>query len=188
MIDVTGSRAAAGVINPAVVSAADMVSGHVGLDISCLDGLYVTGFVAKLQTPGGVVYFLHDHRGQPIASPALFEPIGAKFRRDMKDWAQANGVPVVTFKAGDRKVEVMRPYLEQAAGPQFSFTKQQRRVLVFYVYIWDQRMGPGFIKICTYFPYPIKVWVNGQYAETAAMPRCPPKWLRRRGLSERDAA
>jgi len=219
VIDVTGSRAAAGVINPAVVSAADMVSGHVGLDISCLDRLYVTGFVAKLQTPGGVVYFLHDHRGQPIASPALFEPIGAKFRRDMKDWAQANGVPVVTFKAGDRKVEVMRPYLEQAAAagrskvvaigraqeyarvwtatkrdtdpgqcPQFSFTKQQRRVLVFYVYIWDQRMGPGFIKICTYFPYPIKVWVNGQYAETAAMPRCPPKWLRRRGLSERDAA
>ena len=27
-------------------------------------------FVAKLQTPGGVVYFLHDHRGKPIASPA----------------------------------------------------------------------------------------------------------------------
>lgn len=22
-------------------------------------------------------------------------------------------------------------------------------------------MGPGLIRICTYFPYPIKVWVNG---------------------------
>jgi len=32
---------------------------------------------------------------------------------------------------------------------------------VFYVYIWDAQMGPGFIKICTYFPYPVKVWVNG---------------------------
>ena len=21
--------------------------------------------------------------------------------------------------------------------------------------------GPGFIKICTYFPYPAKVWLNG---------------------------
>jgi hypothetical protein len=178
-----------------------MVAGHVRLDISCLDRLYLTGYVAKLQTPGGVVYFLHDHRGQPIASPALFEPIGEKFRRDMKDWAQANGVPVVTFKAGDRKVEVMRPYLEQAAAagrskvvaigraqeyapvwtatkrdtdpgqcPQFSFTKQQRRVLVFYVYIWDRRMGPGFIKICTYFPYPIKVWVNGhEWAKRQAL-------------------
>jgi hypothetical protein len=45
--------------------------------------------------------------------------------------------------------------------PQFTFTKQQRRVSVFYIYIWDTTMGPGFIKICTYFPYPIKVWVNG---------------------------
>jgi len=45
--------------------------------------------------------------------------------------------------------------------PQFSFTKEQRRVSVFYVYIFDAAMGPGFIKICTYFPYPIKAWVNG---------------------------
>ena len=45
--------------------------------------------------------------------------------------------------------------------PQFSFTKEQRRVSVFYVYILDERMGPGFIKICSYFPYPVKAWVNG---------------------------
>ena len=29
---------------------------------------------------------------------------------------------------------------------------------VFYIYIWDTRIGPGFIKICTYFPYPVKAW------------------------------
>jgi hypothetical protein len=34
----------------------------------------------KLQTAGGVIYFFHDQRGKPIASPALFEPIGEKFR------------------------------------------------------------------------------------------------------------
>src|SRR6266567_787874 len=116
VIDVTGSESVAVVEIPPVATAAQMVAGHITLDISCLDRLYLTGFVAKLQTPGGVIYFLHDHRGQPIASPALFEPIGAKFRKDMTDWAQANGVPVVRFKAGDRKVEVMRPYLEQAAA------------------------------------------------------------------------
>jgi hypothetical protein len=73
---VTGSMSAAGAADPAVVTAADVVAGHVSLDISCLDRLYLTGFVAGLQTPGGVVCFLHDHRGKPIASPALFEPIG----------------------------------------------------------------------------------------------------------------
>ncbi len=177
---------------PEVVTAADMVAGHVRLDISCLDRLYLNGFVAKLQTPGGVIYFFHHHRGKPIVSPALFEPIGEKFRKDIKDWAQANGIPLITFKAGERKADVMAPYLDAAAAtgrsqvaavgcaqefqlvwtarkrdtdpgacPQFSFTKEQRRVSVFYVYIWDSKMGGGFIKICSYFPYPVKAWCNG---------------------------
>ena len=178
--------------DPAVVTAADVVAGHVTLDVSCLDRVYLNGYVAKLQTPGGVVYFFRDHRGKPIVSPALFEPIGEKFRKDIRDWAQANGIPVIRFTAGQRKADVMAPYLDAAAAagrsqvvavgcaqefqlvwtarkrdtdpagcPQFSFTKEQRRVSVFYIYIFDERMGPGFIKICTYFPYPVKAWVNG---------------------------
>jgi hypothetical protein len=180
------------VAGPEVVTAADMVAGHVLLDVSCPDRLYLNGYVAKLQTPGGVVYFFHHHRGKPIVSPALFEPIGERFRRDIRDWAQANGIPLIRFAAGDRKADVMAPYLEAAATsgrsqvvavgcaqefqlvwtarkratdpggcPQFSFTKEQRRVSVFYMYVFDEQMGPGFIKICTYFPYPVKVWVNG---------------------------
>jgi hypothetical protein len=43
----------------------------------------------------------------------------------------------------------------------FDFTKAERRVGVFYFYVLDRHFGPGFIKICTYFPYPAKVWVNG---------------------------
>jgi len=88
---------------PKVVTAADVVTGHVRLDISCLDRLYLNGYVAKLQTPGGVVWFFHEHRGKPIVSPALFEPIGQKFRREVRDWAQANGVPLIRFSAGERK-------------------------------------------------------------------------------------
>ncbi|MGH7732506.1 MAG: hypothetical protein ACREOE_02100, partial [Gemmatimonadales bacterium] len=188
--------------DPAVVTAGDMVAGHVGLDISCLDRLYLNGYVAKLQTPGGVIYFFHDHRGKPIVSPALFEPIGEKFRRDIKDWAQANGVPVIRFRAGERKADVMAPYLGAAAAsgrsqvaavgcaqefqlvwtarkrdtdpgmcPQFSFTKEQRRVSVFCACIWDSAMGSGFIKICSYFPYPVKARVNGH------------EWARRQALA-----
>jgi DNA-binding transcriptional ArsR family regulator len=36
-----------------------------------------------------------------------------------------------------------------------------RRVTCFYFYLWDQDFGPGFIKVCAYFPYPVKVWLNG---------------------------
>ena len=192
VVKVTDSTSSAGAVDPGVVTAADMVAGHVRLDISCLDRLYLTGFVAGLQTPGGVIYFLHEHRGKPIASPALFEPIGERIRREMRDRAQASGVPMIRFKAGVRKADVMGPYLQAAAAagqskvvalgcaqefqhvrtarkrqaaagacPRFSLTREQCRVPVFYACIFDAAMGPGFIKICTYFPYPVKAWVNG---------------------------
>ena len=48
-----------------------------------------------------------------------------------------------------------------AKTPWFTFTKADRRVTCYYFYLWDEDFGPGFIKICSYFPYPIKVWVNG---------------------------
>jgi hypothetical protein len=45
-----------------VVTAADVVAGHVRLDVCCLDRVYLNAYVAKLQTAGGVVWFLHEHR------------------------------------------------------------------------------------------------------------------------------
>ena len=43
----------------------------------------------------------------------------------------------------------------------YSFYKADRRVTCFYFYLWDADFGPAFIKVCAYFPYPIKVWLNG---------------------------
>jgi hypothetical protein len=40
----TGSR---------VLTVNDVLDGHTVLDLSCLDRLYLSGFVQKLQTPGG---------------------------------------------------------------------------------------------------------------------------------------
>jgi hypothetical protein len=104
----------------------------------------------------------------------------------------------VRFGKDDRKVEVMRPYLAHQARtgrsgvaaigiaqefqnvfastqrtgnpvPWFSFFKADRRVTCFYFYVWDIDFGPAFIKICAYFPYPIKVWLNGhEYAKRQA--------------------
>jgi hypothetical protein len=67
--------------------------------------------------------------------------------------------------------EARKRTTDRSRPPQFSFAIAERRVTCYYLYIWDESLGPGFIKVCAYFPYPVKVWVNGQYAETAAMPR-----------------
>jgi hypothetical protein len=34
-------------------------------------------------------------------------------------------------------------------------------VTCYYFYLWDEDFGPAFIKVCAYFPYPAKIWLNG---------------------------
>jgi hypothetical protein len=53
----------------------ELIRDHVTLSIRCLDRLYLHAYMPKLQTSGGLCYFLRDHLGHPIPSPALFTPI-----------------------------------------------------------------------------------------------------------------
>jgi hypothetical protein len=46
-------------------------------------------------------------------------------------------------------------------APHFGWDKAERRVTCYYFYVWDDDFGPAFVKIGSYFPYPIKVWLNG---------------------------
>ncbi|MGI8867326.1 MAG: hypothetical protein ACR2F6_00355, partial [Mycobacteriales bacterium] len=60
----------------------------------------------------------------------------------------------------------------RAAGggaPHFSYAKADRRVTAYYFYLLDEVFGPAFVKVCAYFPYPVKIWLNGhEYAKRAA--------------------
>ncbi|HZD68539.1 MAG TPA: hypothetical protein VFA45_06385 [Actinomycetes bacterium] len=71
---------------------------------------------AGLQVGGQVVTFLTEHLGNQIPSPALFGPIGDRFRAAVTRFASAYGIPVVRFEKEQRKAEVMRPLLEAAAN------------------------------------------------------------------------
>lgn len=174
-----------------VTTVNELLAGHVGLSIECLDRIYLNGYVPNLQVGGQVVTFLTQHLRKPFPSPAVFEQISSRFRREVAAFAKAGQIPVVRFGKDDRKIEVMHPFQQRLAAdgragvaaigvaqefapvwtgyphqtasgiPHFTFAKANRRVTCFYFYVWDDQFGPGFIKICSYFPYPIKVWVNG---------------------------
>src|SRR5690242_19139249 len=173
------------------VTVNDVLDGHVALDLECLDRIYLNAYVPNLQVGGQVVSFLTAHLGYPIPSPAIFDKIGTAFRRAVGRFAEEEHIPVVRFTKTDRKIEKMRPYLAAQARtgrsgvaaigvtqeyanvftgtqregsngvPWFSFTKADRRVSCHYFYLWDADFGPAFIKICAYFPYPAKIWING---------------------------
>jgi hypothetical protein len=174
-----------------VVTVNEVLDGHVGLDLECLDRIYLNAYVPNLQVGGQVVSFLTGHLGYPIPSPAIFDKIGTAFRRAVSRFADDQHIPVVRFGKADRKIEVMRRYLaaraatgrpgvaaigvaqefapvfvgtqrpEATGAAWYSFSKADRRVTSYYFYLWDDEFGPAFIKVCAYFPYPAKIWVNG---------------------------
>src|ERR1700737_1484071 len=84
-------------------SAADVLAEHVTLEVECIDRMYLNVYVPKLQFCNGVVSFLHNPRGFPIASSALLEPISRNFIAGLYQFAKDQGVAVVDFAKGQRK-------------------------------------------------------------------------------------
>jgi hypothetical protein len=167
----------------------ELIRDHVTLSIRCLDRLYLHAYMPKLQTSGGLCYFLRDHRGHPIPSPALFKPLHDGFIAAIKAYATRQAVPLIEFERGQRKDDVVaahrtrRPMADgvvvigvaqekmrafkahKRSGPQggvtFDFSRQSVAVNHYYFYVQDPDWGPAFLKFGTYLPYPIKLCLNG---------------------------
>ncbi len=97
---------------------------------------------------------------------------------------------MVGFTKGQRKIDVMRPYLRWAVAwgcsrvaaigvaqeyaqvtdprtmhpesgyPRCTFGTAQPRVSCFYFSLGEEQMGVAFLKVSSYFPYPMKIWLN----------------------------
>ncbi|MBI4494230.1 MAG: hypothetical protein HY690_15685, partial [Chloroflexi bacterium] len=80
--------------------------------MDCVDRLYLNAYVPRLQAPGGVVGFLLE-RGQSIPSPAVFGQITEAFKTGLRAWCQAEGIPWLEFKKGERKDDVVQPYRQR---------------------------------------------------------------------------
>lgn len=167
----------------------ELIRDHVTLSIRCLDRLYLHAYLPKLQTSGGLCYFLRDHLGHPIPSPALFTPMHDRLISAIKTFAATHDVPVIAFERGQRKDAVVatyrarRPMTEgvvvigvaqekmrafkahKRSGPQggvtFDFSRHWVAVNHYYFYVQDPEWGPAFLKLGTYLPYPIKLCLNG---------------------------
>jgi len=173
------------------VTVNDVLEGHVALDLQCLDRLYLHGYLAQLQVGGQVIQFLRhrgfpvpspaclqqigDAFRRRVASFAEANhipvvPLKAADRnievmQPYLDKAAATGrsqVAAIGVAQEVQRVLIARQRdTDPGKCPQFSFDKKDRRVTVYYFYLWDAGFGPAFIKVCTYCPWPMKIWVNG---------------------------
>jgi hypothetical protein len=92
-----------------------LLRDHVTLRCRSIDRIFLQAYVPRLQAVGDVCTFLRWQRKYPIPSSAAFGKIGDGYVKAVYRFAEANHIPVVHFKKGEKKEETARPYLEAAA-------------------------------------------------------------------------
>src|SRR5216684_1472009 len=94
---------------------ADVLSDHVVFEIESIDRLYLNVFQPRLQHGGGVQQFFTGHRGHKYASSVLMRPVTEAFVADIHHYVAAHGLELVHFRKGERKDDIARRYLAEAA-------------------------------------------------------------------------
>lgn len=176
-------------------SVADVLRQHVVLEVEGIDRMYLNVYVPVLQAVEGVLKFIRIHRGHPVASTAMVEPITRRFVESIERFAQDNQVPIITFAKGQRKDDIAnqrRAVFGKDEGIVFIGKAQEKCTVYrtekrhnprtqrsyawivkstalvnhYYFYCLDRNFGPFFLKFCSYFPYNAKLCLNGhEYAK-----------------------
>jgi hypothetical protein len=177
----------------------DLLEGHVTLQLQSLDRLYLNGYIPPLQHGAGLVRFLSQHRGNPIASPALLGHITGQFVAQVRDYAQKHHIPLFAFRAQESKDQRAHQLRRQRAvrdavvfigvaqekayafsarrlpgkPVRFEFTRNKSVIPnYYYFYLDDSQWGESFLKVCSYAPWGLKLYLNGH------------EWLKRQLVQE----
>lgn len=174
----------------AQISLAELLREHVTLEVESIDRMYLNVYIPKLQRESGASWFLKQQRQYPVASSAAMAPISRAFVAAIEGYAQTHQIPLLRFEKGQRKDDLVAPYLRQAAGREgiVLIGKAQEKTTTFrttkghgprtqncypklyrttalvnqyYFYGIDADFGPFFLKFSSYFPYTAKFCLNG---------------------------
>jgi hypothetical protein len=163
----------------------ELLDGHITLEVECLDRLYLNGYIGKLATGPGLVFFMREQLGKPVPSPVVLGQISERFREAVKALAERDEIPVYQFQHKEKKDDLanelrrQRPVRDSIVfigvaqekaqafqgrkiNGQFQFDRDKTvYVNHYYFYIDDEEFGPLFIKVCSYAPWSIKLCLNG---------------------------
>jgi hypothetical protein len=162
---------------------------HIAFAYESLDRVILNGYIPTLQTEGAVAYFFREVCHKPIVSPVLFKQMTDRFVAAIQSFAQSHAIPVLHVGQGQKPGDLGQPALARAeregrwgvvaivvhqesarafssyhwAGHKksaFTVKRATRVVNHYYFYLRDRDFGAAFIRICSYLPFPLRVWVN----------------------------
>ena len=179
----------------------EILKNHTTLEVEQIDRLYLNGYIPRLQAPGMFAYFVREILGMPVVSTAAVSEMTRDFVRRIERFAKDEEVELVKFSRKQRKDDLTQAKLASFQGHEgiLYIGKAQEKASVFrtetrwsktgtrypwvvrgtampnhyYFYLVDEDFGPMFVKFCSYFPYGMKICLNGH------------EWLKKQLAKER---
>lgn len=171
-------------------SVAEILKTHVTLEVEGIDRMYLNVYVPRLQIVEGVLGFIRQHRGHPVPSTRMVEPITRRLVAAIENFIHDHAIPLISFAKGQRKEDVaarLRASFSKPEGVVFVGKVQERCTIYrtqrrpnphtgktypwivkstalvnhYYFYCVDRDFGPFFLKFCSYFPSNAKLCLNG---------------------------
>src|SRR3954464_12328751 len=112
-----------------MASIPELLNGHVTLEVECLDRLYLNGYSGALATSGGLVTFMREQLGKPIASPVVLGQVTEKFREAVNTMAERERIPLYRFDHKERKDDLANDSRRNRASAMgwYSWAWRRRR-------------------------------------------------------------
>jgi hypothetical protein len=99
-------------------SLAEILQKHVTLEVEGIDRMYLNVYVPRLQIAEGALGFIRRHRGYPVASTRMVEPITREFVAAIEKFVGDHSLPLVSFDKGQRKEDVAARFRAGFSKPE----------------------------------------------------------------------
>lgn len=155
------------------------------LQYSCFDRILLNAIIQPLQCPPIIVGFLDRYRHVPSITRAYFRQVSEDYHRWVQDLAATQSIQIVEPPKGVRREQWVEPFY-QTLGPRFGIavilkSRENARVAVsyatptggnrievyprfvwqYYFYLRDRDFGRMFVRLCPYFPFNARIYLNG---------------------------
>jgi hypothetical protein len=161
--------------------------GKIAFVLSCYDRLILTGTMPELSYSQGMTSYMYQNDIKIFDYPKFAEPFKNAIRANVEQIAKENGVEIEFIrKAGVRKESIIadkikqrgdhpgivhvistmeacntyKPWHDKTTGKTF-LKPDQSKCLHYYFYFIDPQVGLGYIRVPTWCPFRLQVYVNG---------------------------
>lgn len=163
---------------------------------SVLDRIVIRGYISALQRENSLVYFLKNICGVDVITPQSLKRFTEIFINVIQSFADKYNIPILTLAKGVRKHDYAQELYDtfekdegvflilksfETASTYASYqpkrktkdpnyrkiTRANRQVNHYYFYLKDRSWGLCCIRICSYLPFNVMIYLNGHhYVET----------------------